>query len=87
MLVVNGIVFVMLSYPAFLNGILYSVMQYSGNYDLIPNNVYNPLIWKGRCMLYLNSSINPIIYNFMSPRYRNAFRQAFGLSVVGVPDV
>ncbi|XP_072030487.1 thyrotropin-releasing hormone receptor-like [Amphiura filiformis] len=31
----------------------------------------------GRCMLYVNSSLNPVIYNLASSFYRDAFKEAF----------
>ncbi|XP_030852858.1 thyrotropin-releasing hormone receptor-like [Strongylocentrotus purpuratus] len=30
-----------------------------------------------RVMMYLNSAVNPIIYNITNPRYRQAFMRAF----------
>ena len=79
MLVVNGTVFFLLSFPVLLPGTTDSVQRISGNVWLSYHQL-NQMLWVGRCLLYLNSSINPIIFNIKSPRYRAAFRQAFGCS-------
>ena len=79
MLVVNGIVFFLLSSPIHFIGTLDSIQRLTGNV-WIPHRILKNMIWSGRCLLYLNSSINPIIFNVMSARYRDAFRQAFGFN-------
>ena len=77
MLVVNGIVFFLLSSPAEIPGVLTSVMHLTGNAWLSHRTLVQ-INWVARCLLYVNSSINPIIYSIVSPRYREAFRKAFG---------
>ena len=79
MLVVNGIVFFLLSFPVYLCSILNSIQLLTGNV-WISWLTLSKMFWTGRCLLYINSSINPIIFNVMSARYRDAFRQAFGFN-------
>ncbi|XP_005111180.1 alpha-2A adrenergic receptor-like [Aplysia californica] len=38
---------------------------------LVPEAVYDVTFW----MTYVNSTINPFLYNFSSPEFRNAFRR------------
>ena len=79
MLVVNGTVFFLLSFPVLLPGTIDSVQRIRGNV-LLSYHQLKQMLWVGRCLIYLNSSINPIIVNIMSPRYGSAFRQALGCS-------
>ncbi|XP_038078959.1 QRFP-like peptide receptor [Patiria miniata] len=46
------------------------------NFKLPPNSQW-VLVNVGRIMLYTNCSVNPIIYNIMSDRYRQAFHDTF----------
>ncbi|WAR15882.1 ADA1A-like protein [Mya arenaria] len=39
--------------------------------DLIPEAILETVFW----MTYLNSTVNPFLYNFSSPSFRNAFRK------------
>ncbi|XP_070558140.1 thyrotropin-releasing hormone receptor-like [Ptychodera flava] len=43
----------------------------------IPWDVFYDMFFFCRLLLYLNSAVNPIIYNATSSKYRQAFRQAF----------
>ncbi|XP_071941545.1 neuromedin-U receptor 2-like [Antedon mediterranea] len=57
------------------------------NQDLIYNKleVASFMLWAniGRVLQYLNSAINPVIYNLMSARYRQAFKDCFLCRVNG----
>lgn len=47
--------------------------------DSIPPEVFYMLVNFCRVMVYLNSAINPILYNLMSSKFRNGFLRLFGL--------
>ena len=40
---------------------------------------YLNLVYFARCMFYLNSAVNPIVYNMFSSKWRNAFKRALGI--------
>nr|XP_006819787.1 PREDICTED: growth hormone secretagogue receptor type 1-like [Saccoglossus kowalevskii] len=44
----------------------------------IPENLVWGLVNMARIMQYTNSAVNPIIYNIMSDKYRQSFKEAFG---------
>lgn len=41
------------------------------------DNYYN-ILYFSRIMLYLNSAVNPILYNLMSSKFRDGFRKLLG---------
>ena len=43
---------------------------------------YLNLLWFARIMYYVNSSTNPIVYNFVSTRFRNYFRRAVPCNIL-----
>ncbi|XP_023341475.1 neuromedin-U receptor 1 [Eurytemora carolleeae] len=47
-------------------------------FDVIDSEVYFNLLYFSRLMFYINSAINPILYNTMSSRFRERFRRVFG---------
>ncbi|XP_033624976.1 neuromedin-U receptor 2-like [Asterias rubens] len=71
MLIVTITLFVICMTPfRILN--LFSIYEFS-----LPPNSQWVLVNVGRIMLYTNCSVNPIIYNIMSDRYRQAFHDTF----------
>ena len=46
-------------------------------YDYISEETYFNLLYFCRLMLYINSAINPILYNIMSSKFRDGFKRAF----------
>merc|ERR1719471_1327324 len=46
--------------------------------DTFNTEVYFNLLYFSRLMFYINSAINPILYNTMSSRFRERFRRVFG---------
>lgn len=57
---------------------LYIIMATEGWKSLGPETYYN-LLYFSRIMFYLNSAINPILYNLMSSRFRIGFLKLCGL--------
>lgn len=45
----------------------------------ISAEIYYMLVNFCRIMVYLNSAVNPILYNLMSSKFRNGFLRLFGL--------
>ena len=81
MLVINGSVF-LISYIPWIT--LQSIDFVELVFDIsIPWWYRNQEPWSqtAQMMLFINSSANPLIYGATNPRYRQAFRQAFGLSI------
>ncbi|XP_077996671.1 orexin receptor type 2-like, partial [Glandiceps talaboti] len=72
MLMVTILVYVICVTPFRVLNLL-SIWQYN-----IPHNIIWDLVNMGRILQYTNSAINPIIYNIMSEKYRQSFKQAFG---------
>jgi hypothetical protein len=48
---------------------------------------YYNLLYFCRIMIYINSAINPILYNLMSSKFRAGFKRLFGLQSNGRPDL
>ena len=46
-------------------------------FDVIDNETYYILVYFSRVMFYINSAINPILYNIMSSKFREGFRRVF----------
>lgn len=47
--------------------------------DRMSAEIYYMLVNFCRIMVYLNSAVNPILYNLMSSKFRNGFLRLFGL--------
>ena len=45
--------------------------------DVIDVETYYLLLYFSRVMFYINSAINPILYNIMSSKFREGFRKVF----------
>ncbi len=45
--------------------------------DVVDTEVYFNLIYFCRVMVYINSAINPILYNVMSSKFRDGFKRVF----------
>ena len=78
MLVTNGIIFFICLFPFSISNID-SISMYYGT-PLFDITVRYPLAWAGRVLFLVNSATNPLIYNATNPRYRFAFKQAFGIT-------
>ncbi|XP_041483167.1 cholecystokinin receptor type A-like [Lytechinus variegatus] len=79
MLVVNGIIFFIclaplqiFSFASMIIGILEAVTDSS-----FVINHEEQILWTCRIFSYINSAINPFVYAFTNPRYRQAFMEAF----------
>ena len=71
MLIINGMVFFVCLAPfTFVN--IHYLSNYLGDSSKL-------LAWAGRVMFLINSAVNPLIYNVTNPRYRLAFKRAFGI--------
>ena len=81
MLVINGIVF-LISYIPWITLQSIDIIQLVFGF-WIPWLYQHYTTWNQTAQMFLviNSSANPLIYGATSSRYRQAFRQAFGLSV------
>ncbi|XP_019615124.1 PREDICTED: neuromedin-U receptor 2-like [Branchiostoma belcheri] len=67
----------LLPYRSTLLGLMYApqeMMQLMGNKGLLI------LIIICRIMVYINSTVNPILYNITSTKFRRAFKQAIGIT-------
>ncbi|CAG5049741.1 unnamed protein product [Parnassius apollo] len=71
MLVAVVVMFAVCYFPVHL----LSVLRYT--LDMEQNDVITLLALLSHVMCYANSAINPLIYNFMSGKYRREFRRAF----------
>ena len=47
--------------------------------EILSAEMYFIFINLSRVMVYLNSAVNPILYNLMSSKFRNGFLRLFGL--------
>ncbi|XP_050402927.1 orexin receptor type 2 isoform X1 [Patella vulgata] len=75
MLIVVVIVFILCYLPVYIWNILRMT-----NLDLInriPDKKVSGIGYTAHLLIYLNSSINPVIYNFMSGKFRKEFQTAF----------
>ncbi|XP_077984382.1 neurotensin receptor type 1-like [Glandiceps talaboti] len=76
MLVVTSMLFFVLLFP-FEFAAFVPILDPDSRYGIIPEEIYHTWSQVARILSYLNSVINPIIYNAMSERYRRAFIAAF----------
>ena len=44
---------------------------------MINQETYFNLLYFSRLMFYINSAINPILYNIMSSKFRDGFKRVF----------
>lgn len=83
MLVINGSVFFLCLTPfEFIS--LYLVI--SDTDDMIKRRTVRTWVDLCRITVYINSVINPFLYNAINPRYRMAFNEAFGITSKGHPS-
>ncbi|XP_077870612.1 kappa-type opioid receptor-like [Saccoglossus kowalevskii] len=76
LLIITTLVYFICVFPdTFLN--LQLVLAALGASTFIPTNVHVHLWFICRILLYLNSAVNPIIYNAASSKYRHAFKKTF----------
>ena len=78
MLIVNNVVFFIFHGFYHINNIV-NIVEIHLGYYVIGIYTYQNLLWIGKVAAILNSSINPIIYNVINPRYREAFAMCFGI--------
>ncbi|XP_038057797.1 thyrotropin-releasing hormone receptor-like [Patiria miniata] len=80
MLIINGIVFFLCQATNQFVTVAYMLSFVTG----VPiNDIFERLATVldiGRIAVFVNSAVNPLIYNASSPHYRTAFKQAFGCS-------
>ncbi len=76
MLVVNGIVFFLCQAPHQGGQIASSIGGITGDYSSLLNPAqFEAFLWFSKALVYINSAVNPIIYNLTNTRYRRAFRE------------
>ncbi|XP_063388367.1 orexin receptor type 2-like [Cydia fagiglandana] len=64
-----------------------SLLRYTGVLDRVNNNdIISSLALVSHIMCYVNSAINPVIYNFMSEKFRHEFKRAFCCSTGSVHE-
>lgn len=76
MLIVNGVLFFFLLSPYQFMRISIMISELSGKY-LLDSQQFIAVQWVFRILTYINSMINPLIYNIMNGRYRRASAEAF----------
>ncbi|XP_038077375.1 neuropeptides capa receptor-like [Patiria miniata] len=79
MLLTNTTVFFVCNLPAWIKVVMQMVGYFTES--PYPREVIVPLFQVANVMALVNSTVNPIIYNVTNPRYRQAFREAFGLKI------
>lgn len=52
--------------------------------DDIDKEIFYNLLYFSRNMFYLNSAVNPILYNLMSSRFRHGFLRLFGVKKIPI---
>ena len=80
MLVINGTVFLIAFLPYMVLQAIFFAESQNVHIGLSMNA---QLLWASiaSAILQINSAVNPVIYGATNPRYRDAFREAFELSV------
>jgi hypothetical protein len=61
-------------------------IAFATTHDIYENmgiEAFHGILWFCRVMLYLNSAVNPILYNVMSSKFRDAFLRVIGVVVHG----
>ncbi|XP_071489655.1 thyrotropin-releasing hormone receptor-like [Diadema antillarum] len=75
MLVANGVIFFVLMAPFQFGSLILAIDRITGK-RIEPQSL-EQFLQVTRMMVYLNSAVNPIIYNVANSRYRAAFEEAF----------
>lgn len=65
---------------------LYIIMASTEDVEAIDHDTFYNILYFTRIMFYLNSAINPILYNLMSSRFRLGFLKLCGLNKQSVGD-
>ncbi|XP_072044818.1 thyrotropin-releasing hormone receptor-like [Amphiura filiformis] len=81
MLIINGTIFFILMLPYEIRTAAEFVGAVTRNKVFIYPVVVRNLEFYGTCLRFINSSLNPLIYGLSNPRYRQAYRKAFGCSL------
>lgn len=76
MLIANGVIFFVCQFLARVV-MLNQLMTELANVSIIPQHVHYVLMILSRILLFVNASINPVVYNVTNARYRKATKQAF----------
>ncbi|XP_072049741.1 growth hormone secretagogue receptor type 1-like [Amphiura filiformis] len=79
MLIINGIIFFLCLVPYQVDKFHRIFSRYTGIY-WYDKDTRAAINWVSKCLLILNSSINPYVYNFTNNKYRSAFVKALGLA-------
>lgn len=76
MLVINGVIFFLCLAPFQITTL---------SYIFTPEAKHGDFVWTQvtRVLVFINSAVNPIVYNVTNPRYRKAFGQAFSIKFAG----
>ncbi len=79
MLIINGTIFFMLTLP-YEVGTFAEFVEDASKGNIVPLDSNQTLNFEfyGTCLRLVNSSLNPLIYGLSNPRYRQAYRKAFG---------
>ncbi|XP_071950445.1 neuropeptides capa receptor-like [Antedon mediterranea] len=80
MLIVNGLVFFVCLAPFEIFSLVITGETVS-NVHVLSQELFNSWGQFARLMLYVNSAVNPIVYNLMSKRYRQAYCDALKCNV------
>ncbi|XP_072048839.1 neuromedin U receptor homolog nmur-2-like [Amphiura filiformis] len=77
MVIINGIIFFLCLAP-FQYHQLYQLIVLKTKMYLYDGDTEKAILWASRCLLVLNSAVNPYVYGFTNHRYRSAFMKAIG---------
>ncbi|XP_072032749.1 thyrotropin-releasing hormone receptor-like [Amphiura filiformis] len=76
MLVINGIIFFLCQAPHQGGQIASSIGGITGVHTSLLNpEQFEAFTWFSKALVYINSAVNPIIYNLTNTRYRRAFKE------------
>ncbi|XP_072046482.1 growth hormone secretagogue receptor type 1-like [Amphiura filiformis] len=78
MLIINGTIFFILMLPYEIHTAAEFVGSVTWYKVLIDPVMVRNFEFYGTCLRFVNSSLNPLIYGLSNPRYRQAYRKAFG---------
>ena len=82
MLITNGIIFFFCLGPMQLVNLL-DFVESTTRYRVLDNNQYQALLQVSRCLVLLNSVINPYVYGISNSNYRKAFMMVFACRIKG----
>lgn len=77
MLVINGSIFFLCTMPFYFFSLAYHVADVVTSVPVWMTEMLKVVRPISQALLYLNSCINPLIYNVANPRYRTAFSETF----------